>query len=252
MKKLMSLIFIVVFGSTVNADEIRLSADEWCPYNCAINDTRPGFVIELARSIFKKKGHSITYELIPWNRAILEARKGTYHGLIATTPEEVPDFIFPGEEQAKSSMSFWVKKGTQWRFSSLQSLDNIRLGGIDDYSYSYEVDTYIQNRKNDDSRLQISYGENALETNVNLLLKDAITAFIADRDVMGYHIFTRELSDRIVEAGFLNSVPVYIAFSPKHPKSKEYAQILSEGIKELRSSGELATILKKYGLKDWK
>jgi polar amino acid transport system substrate-binding protein len=45
---------------------------------------------------------------------------------------------------------------------------------------------------------------------------------------------------------------VYIAFSPGNPKSQEYAQILSKGIQQLRASGELATILKKYGMSDWK
>lgn len=44
---------------------------------------------------------------------------------------------------------------------------------------------------------------------------------------------------------------MYIAFSPAISQSKEYARILSEGVDTLRKSGELKTILKKYGLDDW-
>jgi len=45
---------------------------------------------------------------------------------------------------------------------------------------------------------------------------------------------------------------LFIAFSPKNPKSQEYAKLLSEGTAALRASGELRKILAKYGLSDWR
>jgi polar amino acid transport system substrate-binding protein len=45
---------------------------------------------------------------------------------------------------------------------------------------------------------------------------------------------------------------VYIAFSPGNKNSIDYAQILSDGILEMRSNGHLGRILFKYGLQDWK
>jgi polar amino acid transport system substrate-binding protein len=43
-----------------------------------------------------------------------------------------------------------------------------------------------------------------------------------------------------------------MAFSPKNPKSKEYAKLLSAGIEQMRLSGELSKILAKYQLTDWR
>ncbi|MBF0231359.1 MAG: transporter substrate-binding domain-containing protein [Desulfamplus sp.] len=45
---------------------------------------------------------------------------------------------------------------------------------------------------------------------------------------------------------------VFIAFSPNNPKSKEYANLITEGVREMRANGKLKEILSSYGLEDWK
>ncbi|MBF0379047.1 MAG: hypothetical protein HQK72_16440, partial [Desulfamplus sp.] len=45
---------------------------------------------------------------------------------------------------------------------------------------------------------------------------------------------------------------IFIAFSPNNPKSKDYATLITEGIKEMRANGKLKEILNSYGLEDWK
>jgi hypothetical protein len=44
----------------------------------------------------------------------------------------------------------------------------------------------------------------------------------------------------------------YIAFSLHNKNSIDYAQIFSDGILEMRSSGDLEDIMLKYDLHDWK
>ncbi|MCP4179692.1 MAG: hypothetical protein GY756_18185 [bacterium] len=56
-----------------------------------------------------------------------------------------------------------------------------------------------------------------------------------------------------MEAGSLAAQnQIVIGFSLLNPKSNHYIKILSEGIDELRKSGELEIILAAYGLADWK
>ena len=59
-------------------------------------------------------------------------------------------------------------------------------------------------------------------------------------------------AERVREAVCVDELMLYIAFSPQLPKAKEYARILSEGMNELRASGELQAILSQYGLTDWR
>ena len=61
-------VFLVMFGSNVWADVITLRADEWCPYNCQPKSQNPGFIIEIAETVFKKAGHTIDYQVMPWAR----------------------------------------------------------------------------------------------------------------------------------------------------------------------------------------
>ncbi len=48
------------------------------------------------------------------------------------------------------------------------------------------------------------------------------------------------------------AAPIYILFSPAHPKAAEYTKMMDEGIGELRGNGRLKAILAKYGLADWR
>jgi polar amino acid transport system substrate-binding protein len=58
--------------------------------------------------------------------------------------------------------------------------------------------------------------------------------------------------DSFAVAGNLGKAdPIYVAFSPAKPESKELAKTLSDGIRALRKSGDLAKILAKYGVADW-
>ncbi len=73
MKNILGLLIIVtaaMWGVNSSAQEeqktITLAADIWCPYNCDSKDERPGFMVELAKEIFQKKGINVQYVIVPW------------------------------------------------------------------------------------------------------------------------------------------------------------------------------------------
>lgn len=253
MKKLtLILLLMPCFLSSVFADEVTLRADIWCPYNCEPHSERPGFLIEIAKSVFEKAGHTINYELLNWSRAILETRKGEYDAIIGAYRGDAPDFIFPENELAVSQICFYTKKENKWEYTGLDSLSTVTVGVINDYSYGDLLDPYIKEYERNHERVQISSGDNALEKNFSKLIKDRITTFLEDQMVMGYFLRKNDQSDLIRKAGCLKGENVYIAFSPVNPKSKEYADLLSQGVQELRESGKLKIILDSYGVTDWK
>ena len=43
---------------------------------------------------------------------------------------------------------------------------------------------------------------------------------------------------------------VYVAFGPNKPKAREYSDILSNGLKEMRRNGELKDILARYSVSE--
>ncbi|MCP4722513.1 MAG: amino acid ABC transporter substrate-binding protein, partial [Desulfobacteraceae bacterium] len=103
------------------------------------------------------------------------------------------------------------------------------------------------------AKIDILGGDDPLKKNILKLKAKRIDVLIEAKAVFDHTVKAMGMADLFRPAGSDGEAdPVYIAFSPKHPKSKEYAKMLSDGIEELRQSGELAKILAKYGQADWK
>ncbi|MCP4051052.1 MAG: amino acid ABC transporter substrate-binding protein [bacterium] len=251
MKQILLLVLFNIFISSVYADTIIIAADLWCPYNCKPSSQQPGFMIEIAKYAFKEKGHKIIYKDLPYARAIEYVRYGKLNGLIGADKDEVPDFIFPKNEQAVLCWSFFVKTGDPWKFNGLKSLFNTDIGIIGGYNYGSIISDY---KKTNPKYVETISAENALELNIKKILEGRITATVEDIRVMKYYLKKTGRVGLLSEAGQLQTeVPkLYIAFSPKIKKSSIYAKILSDGIADMRKSGMLRDILAKYGLTDWK
>lgn len=240
----------IVVSPSAFADTITIAADEWSPYNGVPGSPEPGYGIEIARRVFESAGHTVKYVSVPWTRAIKETRNGAYNAVIGATKTETPDFVFPREEFGVSKNSFFVKDGTQWRYTGKESLLTIKLGAVKNYSYGKEIDAFLKANPN---IVEYLHGEDPLLLNIRKLLMDRIDALIEDPNVLAEKAKKMGVLDQIVIAGDTGRGDIlYIAFSPEIKASKEYARIFTNGIRKMRKSGELDAILDRYGLSDWK
>jgi len=242
------LLFVVT--TTAMSDQITIVADEWPPYNSIPNSKEPGYGIEIAKHVFEATGHTVVYKILPWHRSIIETRTGKYNAIIGAFKQEAPDFVFPEEEFGLSKNAFFARKGREWTYSGLESLQGMKIGIIKGYSYGEELDKYF---KENPQQVQYVYSKDPLFQNIKKLLVGRLDVFIEDENVLLQKLKKMQVADKIVNAGFTGvSEKLYITFSPKIKKSKEYAEILTKGIRKLKESGELDKILAKYGLKYWK
>ncbi|MFC3092755.1 hypothetical protein DRW07_00880 [Alteromonas sediminis] len=244
------LLILSLFAKLSHAETITIVADAWPPYNITPNTSSPGYIVEVAEEVLSNAGYQIEYIKMPWNRAVKAARSGKFHGIIGATKPDAPDFIFPDNEQGVSEYTFFTIKESDWVYRNITSLENQLLGVVSDYSYSNEIDTYIQ-AHSDNIKVQVVYGKNPLEQNLNKLIANRISVFIDDRRVTNYLATRLNIRNRIREAGLVSRLNIYIAFSPAHEDSNKLADILSDGMTELRANGKLQQILAKYQLSDW-
>ena len=250
--KALLLIFIsvVIITPILWADELVIAADPWCPYVCEPGSAKPGFMVEIAKTVFAKAGHSVLYKTEPWARAIKNSRDGKNNGAFGAFISDAPDHIFSDEALGTSTTAVFVKKGSTWKYTGAASLENVSLGVIRGYSYGEEIDNYVKKHEGNSKRVQLS---NTLDSLVQKLVRGRIGAFPDDRMVVGWYLKQNNLNGKLQEAGVaIEAEGVHIAFSPKLASSKKYIKILSTGVKTIRKSGELSKILARYGLKDWK
>ena len=233
------------------ADDLVIVGDAWPPYNTSEpSGPKPGYAVEVMKEIFEKKGHTVKYEVVPWTGAVEGVAAGKFTAAICAADGEVKDGVLPKEPISISHSVFYTKKGNPWKYTGLGSLEGKQIGLIKDYSYDKgDFDKWAATAKN----VQWSSGVGPLEINLKKMLDGRLDVVMDDPNVVTFTAKQDGLADKIQEAGTLpTTTKLYISFSPKNPKSAEYAKTFSEGLIELRKSGKLKTILASYGLKDWK
>ena len=252
MKKLLlwAGIFYLFFVRSVHADTITLVADDWCPINCEPSSDSPGYVVELAIKIFGDAGHQVEYQYLSWNRALAQVKAGKFNGAIAATPKELPEGIFPQEELGYYGNYFIKNKGSEWSFTSMESLAEVDLAVIQGYNYGENLNEYI---KANPSKVTGMGGNDVVRRNLGMLMKGRIDVYLEDRNIAFYTAKKMGILDEIEVAGTEGTpIALYIGFSPAIAQSKQYAQIMTEGMQRLRKKGQLQKILDKYGVADWK
>lgn len=249
MKKAFFLLGALACTAT-HADTVTIRADHWYPMNGTPGAANPGFMIEIAQQALAKGGHTVDYALMPWERALYSAQKGQIDCVVGAYKSDAPDLLFPENSQGIDTVAAYVKKGSAWRYSTLDALKSIKLGAISGYGYGDTIDAYIE--KNPQS-VQLTVGDTALDQNIKKLAAGRIDALIESPAVFDTKLKELKLEGHFEQAGTLSDVEnLYIACSPVKESSKTYVKLISEGTEALRQSGELAKILEKYGLKDWK
>ncbi len=255
MKRILLLLinFCLFLPGYLGADHILLVSDIWCPVNCHPDSANPGFMIEIAQRIFAKAGHTVEYRLVPWARAIEMTRNGQANGLVSAYIEDAPDFVYSDNELAQVTTKFFALKNLDWTYTGISSLERIRLGMVIHYDYDDQIVKYLEANKRDPERVQVLGGNSPLERSIKKLLVNRVNVLIDGDIVFWYQAANMGVADSIKVVGQLGEPnKTYIGFSPALATSQRYAQLLSDGIVALRKSGELAVILQKYGLQDWK
>jgi len=248
----LGIVLGILLSTVCQANTVTIRADEWSPINGVPGAKDPGYMIELVTIILAKHGHEVEYRTMPWKRSIQMVREGEFDCVVGAYKSDAPDFIFPEEPWGLIGSSFYVKKGSSWKYTNLNSLAEVRIGTIGGYAYSDELDAYIEANKAN-SKVNVLNANNALEQNIKKLSLGRIDVTIESDLVMNAKLKALGMENEIVVAGLLAPPEnMFIACSPAKSTSSEYVKLFSDGLKELRASGKLKEILKKYGLKDWK
>lgn len=252
MKNILIVLLLSFLTYQVKADEINLSSDLWCPYTCEPESSLPGFMIEIAQEVFKKHGHTIKYQKLSWARALADARVGRIDGAVGASRKEVDGFVIPQVANGNLLNYFYTLSSNPWFYKDEKSLYKKTFAVINGYSYGAVVDKLIEKKH---PSFKSMAGDDVLTRMIQMTTTKRIDGFVEDPAVLSFSLKKRNLKNsyfKIASPNMATDPELFIAFSPKNPKSKEYARLLDEGMNDLRKSGKLKEILNKYSVKDWK
>lgn len=251
MRTLFKLSLFCLLSPLVLAETLTIRSDSWYPINGNPDDKNPGYMIELAKEILTPYKIDVDYQISPWARALVSVRNGVHDCVVGAYVSDAPDFIFPKLPWGMDQNKFYVEKYNTWRFVGYESLQNTRIGLINEYSYNEELNIFAKQPENK-SIFDYTFSENALEQNIIKVLAGRLTATVESHLVMPEKLKELGIEGQLLPAGDIGEkVPMYIACSPKKKTSKQYVKWFDEGITKLRESGRLSDILAKYELRDW-
>lgn len=243
-------LLLALAPDAASAQPLTLRADAWCPYNCQPDTDKPGYMVEVASKIFADAG-GVNYQLMPWTRALEEAKTGRIQAVTGATRADGEGLVFGTEALGATINVIITKRGERWRYTGIDSLAGKRLAAVSDYSYGPELDEYIARHADDSSMVELAAGDDVTDQNLKKLLAGRVDVVIEDRNVAEFALVAQGMDGLVDMYPTDAGTPLFIAFSPADPAAKAKADMLDKGIRALRQSGDLSRILARYGLQDW-
>lgn len=234
---------------------ITICSDPWMPYaGEAGPGADEGYVIALARAALERSGHQVRYVVVPWSRCIADVRSGRWDAIACVDAREVADVHYPEEPVGQTRPSIFTRSDSTWTYRGPASLERIRLGAIQGYTYAEEVDGWIKDHGKDPRRMFLAAGTEPLHRLFEMLEAGRIDAIIESPLVAAWtaHKLGRPAGGALREAGVVGAqTPIYVAFSKRTPDGAALAKAFDEGLRALSAEGKLAPLLARYGVSAW-
>lgn len=236
MKNLLFL-SMLLFSKLVVAETIYLTSLHWPPYSGeALN--QQGTSVAIAKAAFKAEGYELVVDFFPWSRAVKIAsnENSKYIGYFPEYKFETTAFVF-SDPMGISPLGLVQKSSNPITFSTIEDLKHKRIGVVQDYINTKELDDLIAKGVIQADAVQSDV------INVKKVGTDRLDAAVIDANVLEFLIQTdKSLSDikHDVEMHkqLLEYKKLYIAFR-NDDKGRKWQAIYNRGLTKI----DLANLL---------
>lgn len=231
--------FALLASPAVAQQTVKLSTLEWCPYVCP-ETADGGFNTVVVREAFKAAGYDLQYEVLPWQRAVAEAKdSATVAGYFPEYPGTVESFTLSPPIGEGPLM---LIHGTDVTVpdTSMATLKALAPLGV--------VSGYIQTAAIDAAIADGSLPSEGVATDQLLIKKVAAgrnKIGTMDRYVMAYLLRQEEMAPFRGKVAFLDKPlevkTLHVAFNNSE-YGKKMATVFAEGLNKL----DIANLQKQY------
>lgn len=227
---LAAAVMAVVFASAtaVRADEVKLTTLEWPPYSGSLPDN--GFSAVVVREAFKAMGHTVSVEVLPWQRAVKSAKDDTgVAGYFPEYPAELDGFTLSGSI-GESPLGLIVPAGAVVADTTPAGLSRLRLGVVNGYVNAKPVAEALA------AGGLTAEGVADDETNIKKVAAQRIDAAEIDRYVFSYLMRSvpalAPLQGKVAFGPVLEAKTLHVAFNTR-PEGRKWAAVFAEGLKKI-------------------
>lgn len=239
---LMAALFLsIVLSHTATAQKALVIASvEYAPFTSAEMENH-GYVNQIIKQAFARKGIVTTFEYIPWARALRLGEEGYFEAISYAqyVEDRTAHFWFSNPIINEEFFIFTHKDTTLTAFSGMQSLSDLRLGLTRGYAYNDEVMTFAN--AHPDTVVMV----NSDLQNFRMLSLKRIDAFPINRMVgqriINKHFPGKQNQFRMLEPS-VYSTPTYLIISKRSPRGEALLKAFNEGLQAMEVDGTLSEL----------
>ncbi len=238
MKAILCAILILSLG-VIHGETLKIVTEDYPPYEFLNKGVPDGSDVKIVQEAAKIAGFDVTFEFVPWARALEMVKTGSADGIISLFQNEEREafLIFPQVHLSMEKNVIFSNSSSKTPIAKMSDLTGKTVGVMKDYSYSDEFDN-----------------SNVFKRDVSLNPDEMFKKLSGNRyqyaaynEIVGWYM--------IKEAGYkgfkveplvLTSGKMFIGFSKASAKVKANFTKFDNALKEMNKSGALDTIRKKY------
>ena len=244
------LLCVLFFASLPNQGQtLKIASDDWCPYICDDKE-KPGYVVEIIKTVMAAHHIDLEFEVMPLGRAFLEVENNHLDLVLALTEVHIKEHsLIPSDVIIGDyANDFFVLSDNPFRFKNIDQLKAERLGVVESYEYGADLDAFIRLHP---EKIHIAHGRAPLQQNINMLLKGRLSVVLDTKNTVQSFLHQQKISNVIYAGTQGSTAPLYIGFNPRLSNLPALQLHLSNGLEELRTTGQLKQLLQRYGIADW-
>lgn len=245
-KILLASIFFILASKGIYSETVHMATTDWQPFH-GQDLPRYGYIAEIASRAFERKGHTLILSYIPWQRAMLEAKEGKYHGLFGTWKNEdiIDDYYFSQEIMGSGDGHFLVLNDSDLYGIFAEDLIGKTVGFVRGYPVSDELIALIKS-----GRVAI-YEVNDVIQLLKMISLGRIDVVLENYLVAKY-IFEREYPDRSFDLRVAGKDYVdgglYIGWTKEKEGIESLIRDFDDAIRSMRLDGTIEKIEREFGV----
>ena len=226
----------LVVNSAWAEEIITIATLEYSPWT-GKNLKDNGFVNHVIAEAFKRKGYTVKYAYLPWQRGLTETKDGKYSALsyVYWSKDREKEFFLSDPISEEKIVFFHLKTRPLKDWETLDDLKDYQFGATRGYTYTKEFWEAAESK-----RLKVDVTDNDRQ-NFKKLLVGRIDIFPSGL-VNGYSILQKEFNPSIPSLLSIHPKPLskttgHLAFTRKRKDSENLLRIFNQGLAELKKEG---------------
>ena len=242
MKTLIGTLLCLFLTTPLLAAPLRIVSEEWPPYIFAKDGEIKGSDKEVADILLKQLGYQVSWELMPWRRALHTVQTGAADAVLDISPDakRLEHFIFPDEPFSTNVTVLFYVSSRPFPFERLEDLRGLTIGVSPGYHYNNEEFMTADYFTREPAP--------TFESNLLKLVHGRIDMVVISRPA-GIHTSKRlGIDDQVsYHSTPLSKGDYFLAFR-RAPEFERLGEEFGQALRDFKQTDEYASIQHKYGL----